>query len=459
MILLFKQKDANWIGTTSSMGEAVAKVALTYKKKVKLVGMEHAEWKHYDMYDGRRKAFPVGLLPRIREKALALRHQVLFHSMPFPTLPVALDYKLPGITYEPYQESSLQALRLYKRGIIVASTGAGKSIIAGGIIKRFSIPKTLVITVNKIIFNQFIESFEEWFPGKVGAIGDDENRPGHITLCTFQSLSKVNIKDFQMVILDEAQRINDTIIWWLNQYGKKIFYRFGVTATPQKEEDNFEKAADMHGFFGSIIKQISDEETISRVVPVNVYMVKFINTRPTEKSYAACLRHDILFNEERSFLLLSAAKKLLLDKGLSCLVLLDEIKQAEIMFNLAKLMGLDPHLAHSKNQGGMNERIKKELNSGKIRLVIATQVFGIGTNIPNVDGVVLASSRKSEIDTLQKIGRGRRRTKSKDHLLLIDSIDQIKGAKKVYRHFYKYSLERMKIYEDKGWAINRMLTV
>jgi len=459
-MLFYKQVDANWIKAGNDMSMAVAYYALAYRKKIKLPSMEYAEWVNYSVFDKRRKAFPVGLWKYVKEKAHKRGYTAFLTTISINPLGINLDYKLPQITYEPYQSAVLGHLRLYKRGIIVASTGAGKSIIIGGIIKRLSIPKTLIIVINKTIFTQIRDSLFEWFPNtSIGVIGDNQFSIGHITLSLFQSLDKVNQKDFQLVILDEVQRVNNTVIKWLNEFGKKIHYRYGLTATPHKEGDNFEKTMDMNGFFGNIISDITDEQTSARVIPVKVYMIRFKNTKPTENDYQSSLRHDILLNEERNLLLLKAAKKLLLDNGLSCLILLDEIRQAKVMEKVAIKMGLHPYLAHSKNQSGINEKIQNDLDNGKINLVIATQVFGIGTNIPNVDGVVLASAKKSEIDTLQKIGRGRRRTLKKKELILIDSIDQVVSSKKVHRHFYNYSIERMRIYEEKGWEINRLLIV
>lgn len=457
-LLVFQQVDANWIKAYSDMAQAVAYFALSYKKKVKLPKMEYADWVTYSMFDKRRKAFPLGLWNTVKEKAKARGFTPYLKTLVIDPLKINLDYTLPGIAYEPYQSAILGHLRIYKRGIIVASTGAGKSIIIGGIIKRFNVPKTLIIVINKTIFRQVSESLIEWFPNhSVGVIGDSQVSVGHITLSLFQSLNKIKKNDFKLVILDEVQRVNDTITSWLNHYGKNAHYRFGLTATPQKESNNPDKAMSMHGYFGKIISEVTDEQASSRVIPVKVYMIKFKNSHPTELEFQASYRHDILLNPERNTLLLKAAKKLLLDKGLSCLVLLDEIRQAQMMGKIANQMGLSPVIAHSENQKGLNEKIQSDLNDRKISLVIATQVFGIGTNIPNVDGVVLGSARKSEIDTLQKVGRGRRRTEEKEKLILIDSIDQVISSKKVHKHFYSYSLERMRIYEEKGWEINRLL--
>jgi superfamily II DNA or RNA helicase len=121
-------------------------------------------------------------------------------------------------------------------------------------------------------------------------------------------------------------------------------------------------------------------------------------------------------------------------------------------------MGLHYEFAHGNNPKEANELIKTNLNNGTTKLVIATQVFGLGTNIPNVDCVVMGSVRKSYIDTIQKIGRGRRRVEGKDKLIVIDSIDRVSGRNRFCGYFYGYSLERIKHYKSKKWEVKRLLT-
>ena len=54
------------------------------------------------------------------------------------------------------------------------------------------------------------------------------------------------------------------------------------------------------------------------------------------------------------------------------------------------------------------------LKSGKIQCVIATVSWVEGVDIPNLTCVINAGGGKSEIQTLQKIGRGLRKTETKD---------------------------------------------
>ena len=122
-------------------------------------------------------------------------------------------------------------------------------------------------------------------------------------------------------------------------------------------------------------------------------------------------------------------------------------------------MGLKPMFAHGKNRNGQNDFIKNLLNRRQIQLVIATSVFGIGTDIPNIDCVGLASARSSYIDTVQTIGRGRRRVEGKDKLKVIDFVDNVRGKHKYHKHFYAHSINRLNTYKDKEWEIKKLYII
>ena len=85
------------------------------------------------------------------------------------------------------------------------------------------------------------------------------------------------------------------------------------------------------------------------------------------------------------------------------------------------------------------------LNNFEIPFVIASPVFGVGTNIPNVQCAIMGSARKDLSNLIQKIGRGRRRTLDKDLLLLLDVYDNEQ------RYFKAYSERRKNFYKRKGW--------
>jgi superfamily II DNA or RNA helicase len=77
--------------------------------------------------------------------------------------------------------------------------------------------------------------------------------------------------------------------------------------------------------------------------------------------------------------------------------------------------------------------------------VIATAVWKEGINIPSLDVVINAAGGKSEIQTLQSIGRGLRRTEEKLQVIVVDFFDAT--HKMLIAHFG----ERVSLYFDLGW--------
>lgn len=456
------QKNANWIKVPDPISmEIIAQKILGWKELVP--GEDGLIPITKTILDRRRNAFPTGLLKYVTQALQEMGDIVDYQSIDFPRIPLKIiNYDLNKVVYEPYQKEMLKSIGIiHKRGVLVAPTGAGKSILIGGIIQKLNVPyKTMIIVPTVDILKQIRTNMVDWFGfSKIGQIGDKVSKMGHITIALYQILSDCTFykNEIKLLIVDEVHRINESIINMIKKYGINIHYRYGLTATPQLIENNPEKTFKMIGYIGPIVKKVEDEQVQSRVIPAKIYMVRFKNTAPIGENYKKAYKHDILLNEQRNTLFIKAIKKLAISKGKTALILLDEIEQLKQMQKIATKFNINVEVAHGKQNKMLNEMAKNKLNNKKIELVIATQVFGMGTNIPTVDCVALASARKSEIDTLQKIGRGRRKTNLKEELIVIDSIDHIRSIKRYHKYFYTYSLERMKIYREKGWEINRIL--
>jgi superfamily II DNA or RNA helicase len=412
-----------------------------------------------DCRGGKSCRFPVGLYPYVHKKLNENGHLVIYKPLSYPKISYKLIPKLPDIKFEPYQKKMIANVGPRSRGILVGPTGSGKTVVMGGIVDKLNIPTTIIITPTKQILNQTYDRFTNWFPEyEIGKVGDGEKKDGHIIISLFQSLRKLKVKKCDLVIVDECHRMNKSIIDILKYLLPKTYYRYGLTATPQLKKD-FSKWASMVGCIGPIIHETTDQQAIERVTDVQINLLRFICNRPTGNNYQEVLRHDVLFSIDRCVKMLEAAKQVSLNDGGNCLILLDEVEHGSIMVEVAQQMGLKPLFAHGKNKGNINDKIKSKLNNRQAQLVIATSVFGIGTDIPNVDCVGLASARKSYIDTVQKIGRGRRRVEGKNKLKVIDFIDNVKGKNRFYKHFYSHSIERLNIYKEKEWEIKKLYVI
>jgi superfamily II DNA or RNA helicase len=463
--LQFQQVNANTCLAVTNESCKIAKDALSYMSKMKRYDRSKGrnvvidiERSMVDEYGG-ITTFPYGCINRIRSHAHRIGKQCLIEYIE----PYVLDRKLiptlPEIKFETFQTKMLRKIGINKRGILVGPTAMGKSVVLGGIIDKLHCPKTIVIVPTQTIFNQMYDHLCKWFgKDQVGRVGQGIIDQQHITVCLYQSIKKYKLtrNNIKLILIDEAHLINNTIIKFLKRCDK-VYYRYGLTATPHKPESNFVKAMQMIGYIGPIICEIGDNEASKRVLPVKVKLISYYNGKPEGQNYQSVLRKDVLLSKLRNAKLMSAAVIYALSKGKTCLFLIDETEQGKIMVEVAKMMEIDVTFVHGKLKSSIIKNTIKKLNNREIQCVIATKVFGVGTDIPNVDCVVLASARKSEIDTLQKIGRGRRRVdvKDTDHLIVIDSIDKVKG-KRFTQHFYSHSIERLNVYKERGWDVEKI---
>jgi superfamily II DNA or RNA helicase len=98
----------------------------------------------------------------------------------------------------------------------------------------------------------------------------------------------------------------------------------------------------------------------------------------------------------------------------------------------------------TEDRENIREIVDKEKNS----ITIASYgTFSQGINIPNINNIVLASPSKSKIRVLQSIGRGLRRSTTKNSILIYDLADDI-SYKERRNYTLNHFIERLKIYNE-----------
>jgi len=154
--------------------------------------------------------FYTGFLPRV-EKYLQQR------KIPFDIereeYKVTTDHpSLDGIVFRDDQLRALEKMRDASRGVWIAPTGSGKTIIMAGVISMFPASRVLVVVHTKDLLNQTHEELERFF-GTVGRIGGGYNDEREITVAMIQTLNNRQkggafISEFgskwELLILDEA---------------------------------------------------------------------------------------------------------------------------------------------------------------------------------------------------------------------------------------------------------------
>jgi superfamily II DNA or RNA helicase len=90
----------------------------------------------------------------------------------------------------------------------------------------------------------------------------------------------------------------------------------------------------------------------------------------------------------------------------------------------------------------------RRLNNGDDDLLVATNIFNEGVDIPELKSVVIAAGGSSSIQALQRIGRGMRRTDSKSRFYVYDLLDS--GQRWMERH----AKARQRAYRSEGHTVN-----
>ena len=425
-------------------------LSFTYVTRLPQYGGKIA-WQKASYFNKKEGKFGTGLLPFICKKLDKKGEKYNLKYINKPIIPeLKKNVKINGITFEEYQTKILDTLNTETRGIIKASTGSGKTYTTLGIIKKFNTPKTLILTPRENIARKTYSDLVK-FGFNAGLICGNEKSAKPIIVAVWNSIKSLMEKGYDfngyfgggIVIIDEAHMAKEAISNILTSL-PDVWLRFGLSATPipKSEKANWFKVTSQ---LGLQIVQVSDEEAENRVTDVELFMFKNIK-ESVYKNYDDLYINELLLDPERNKLICKMTEFALKTRK-NTIILLDEVRQARAIEKLMLKFDLPlPTLAHSGIGGDRIEKLIHKMNNEKIEILISTGVLGVGTDIPNVDSVIIASARKSKANVLQKIGRGRRRTSDKDTLLVLDIYDDF-GDK----YFWKYSEKRYKMYKRNGW--------
>jgi superfamily II DNA or RNA helicase len=345
-----------------------------------------------------------------------------------------------------YQEEALLAAQGSWRGIINFATGLGKTKTSIALLRNLK-KKALIVCPGKKLANQFKEELEEAFgANKIGFIGDGKYKPGLITVGIAQSVSNkaedIKKLDLGVVIFDETHHTPATTFYSIAQALGSVGRMYGLTATAYRADgkDVFITAAcgdliaERDVAWGVNNKWLAQPYFIVRSVPTTGTDFKDDKLR----AYKAHVLKSTVLND-RIVSDISAMVK----AGKSTLVLVDQIEHGNYLSSNTNLP-----FANGKDKG--SDKLIDALNAGKIKGLIATDgIVGEGIDTRNVDCLVLVNFNASKVAVMQAVGRGLRKTATKDKCIILDYIPA--GSTMLTRHanqrigFYREITHNVKI--------------
>ena len=384
-------------------------------------------WDGYvDFYGKEKGKFATGLLPEV-VKALTKVH-VKVQITDNRTAPIK-NNEITKDSLSEYNDRDGNQIELYdyqheiankawkhERGIIKAATSAGKTMLFISMIK--SIPPntpTLILFRTKTLASQTYKEFKKFGLENVGLVHGEVKDPNIIMCATIQSAHNFEslLPKFKILIVDECHEFatNKSISIFKKMKGCR--YRFGFSATPWSEKDDVKKYR-LKSWFGAVLDEIKTDYLQERNIlsdsicnfhlidePHDIYALNY------QDAYEQGIIKNKHFHDKVKQIMDSY------DSGRHIIVV-ERIEHGDALHTTIPgslwVQGSDDQ----KTRERIIEQLCNSEPDEKV-IAIATRILQTGVNI-FVHSVTNAAGYKSDIMTIQRIGRGLRTAKDKERL-------------------------------------------
>jgi superfamily II DNA or RNA helicase len=378
-----------------------------------------------------------------------------------------------GKSIAPYdhQINAIQYAIESDRCLLLSPTGSGKSLIIYSLIRHYEkvLPKEkkiLIIVPTTGLVSQMYNDFKDYSSNSEWDVnekchviyaGKDKVTEKQIVISTWQSIYKMPQKyfeEFGAVFGDECHLFKSKSLTAIMTKLTDCPYRIGTTGT--LDGSTTHKLV-IEGLFGRVFnvtstKDLMDKELLSELE------IECITLQYTPEEIQEVKR--VSYQEEIKWLVENEKRNIFISR--LCCTINENIL---LLFNLVDTHGKPLYklinnecgkdrkvfFIHGGTDTEQREEIRQIIDKEKDAILIASYgTCSTGINIRNIHNIVFASPSKSVVRVLQSIGRGLRKSDSKDHVKLYDISDDL-CFKKYKNHTMKHLEERTRIYSSEGF--------
>jgi superfamily II DNA or RNA helicase len=250
----------------------------------------------------------------------------------------------------------------------------------------------------------------------------------------------------QAVIVDEAH-LAAIVIEALTNHADRAYYRFGLSATPWREDN---QEIRLEGCMGKKLVEVSPTFLIDRgfLVPPRIFMIPISYSEQEVVNYADSYTKHITKCWERNYRIKQFAEAFQ-EEGKPVMIIVDRIEHGNILEDMIKGSVFVPGSDKGEDDPDDEEQdYRKRMLDACERneiILIGTQWLNTGIDAPAISVLVMAGSTQASATVLQTVGRVIRSHKEsgKTEAVVIDFMDSDK-------HMRKHSLARKRVYESES---------
>ena len=385
------------------------------------------------------------------------KEKQLFNKMVAEQKKIAKNEVIPSVEAYKLQPNSMQNTFIYNllelknkgidKALLISATGTGKTYASAFAMRELGFKRVLFLVHRNQIAKQAKASFERVFGSRIktGLVsGINNDYEADFVFATVQTLSKQeNLKKFprdyfDACIYDEAHHTSAGSYKRVMEYFTSKF-TLGMTATPDKRDDNIDGRNIYEIFDHNIayeirLQQAMDEDLLCPFHYFGITDLAMISDEGNSKEEKLENFRYLTSDERVKYVMEQATyfgysgKRV---KGLIFCSRIDEAKELSRKFNeqglrTIALSGADSEEARAE----AIERFSMDVQSEEddyLDYIITVDIFSEGTDIVEVNQVIMLRPTQSPIVFIQQLGRGLRKASEKEYVVILDFIGNYKN--------------------------------
>lgn len=326
-----------------------------------------------------------------------------------------------------------------QRGLLISATGTGKTYASAFAIQSVKPKRVLFLVHREQIAKQALESYKKVFKeyGSYGLLsGNSKEYDVTFLFSTMQmmakdeSLSHFSKYAFDVIVIDEVHRAGARSYQKIMHYFQPKYW-FGMSASPERTDD-----FDIYSLFDhNILYEIRLQQALedNLLCPFHYFGIRdleidgevFDDTTGYRQfsKLVSDLRVEYII-DRANFYGYSGDRP----KGLIFCGNKEEAKELSRKFNERGIPSVALTGADSQeHREDCIERLVSDTRKDYLEYIFTIDIFNEGVDIPEINQVLMLRPTQSAIIFVQQLGRGLRKTKDKEFVVIIDFIGNYKN--------------------------------
>ncbi len=334
------------------------------------------------------------------------------------------------------QRQALKELQRYRnlgqdKAMVIAATGSGKTYLAAFDARNFGAKRLLFVVHKDAILQQAMQTFSAVFgAGRTYGLylgGHAELDADFLFATNVMLSSHLDLFDpgeFDYIVIDEVHHAaSSTYKAIINHFSPRFL--LGLTATPDRMDGQ-----DVYAMFGNNVPfdlRLREALENDLIVPFHYYGIKDSLVSYEDTTTQEGMRlfiHQLASSPHCEFVKKQIEAHRPSDAKLRCIGFCRSVEHARLM---ASHMGeLGYSTAYLSGSSSLGERIKifsrLEDEKDPLEIVFAIDILNEGIDVPSINMVLFLRPTESSTIFIQQLGRGLRKYKGKEYLIVLDFI-------------------------------------